>query len=124
MQPTFGIGKLLCHLAGNCAQHTVHLCRLLHPRGDVYRAAVNSDRSFGVTLLADHDITTVDPDPEGRCHPELSQIPAALPIDGCEHGIDRVQYFVVTDRLPPIPDRDQAVTLVEIDVSAEISDRF
>src|SRR5271170_7132464 len=102
----------------------MRLCRLLHSRGNVDRAAIDADRALGVALLADDDIAAMHPDAVSRRHPELRQIAALLPADRGKHRVDRAQYLVVAHRLMPIPDRDQAVALVEVDLTAVVGDRL
>ena len=57
--------------------------------------------------------------------PEPERLPLGpLSPDCAEYRIDRPQYPVASDRLAPIPQRDQPVALVEIDFAAVVGDRL
>src|SRR5579883_2468482 len=112
------------HIAGYCAAYIMDLGRVLHARGDVDRAAIDPDGTLGVALLADDHIAAMHPDAKARHHPELGSIGALLATDRREYRVQGSQYSIVAHRLSPIPDRDQPVALVEINLAAEIGDRF
>ena len=100
------------------------LGRFFHARCNIDRAAVDPDRPFGVALLADHDLAAMHPDAETRNDAELPLIGNLLSPDRGEHCVDRPQNPVSSNCLGPIPQRDQAIALIEIDLSAVVGDRF
>src|SRR5205814_1839432 len=100
-------------------RHCVSL-RLPPCGGDIDRGAVHPDGALGVSLLADDDLAAMDSDPEGRSDAELLQILAPLPPDRRKDGVDRPQDPVAPQRFAPIPQRNQTVALVKIDLAAVI----
>src|ERR1700757_3429610 len=100
------------------------LGRFFHSRRYIDRAPVDADGSLGITLLADHDLAAVHPNAKAGYDAELALILALLPSDSSKNCVDRPQDPVPSDRLAPVPQRNQTVTFVKIDLSAVIGYRL
>src|SRR4029077_4405198 len=72
----------------------------------------------------DHDLASMDPDPEGWHDAKLLQKIRLLAGDRRKDGVDHPQYPIVSDGLAPIPQRNETVTLVKINFTAMIGDRL
>src|SRR5262249_8229905 len=118
------VRKRLRDVTGYCACNIMSLGRFFHARCDIDRAAIDTDRPFGVTLLADHDLAAMHPNAETRDNAELPLIGNLFSPDRGEHCVDRPQNPVSSNCLGPIPQRDQTVALIEIDLSAVVGDRL
>jgi len=66
----------------------------------------------------------VHPDAEARDDAKLSLIFRPFPRYRREHRIDRSQNPVSTDRFVPVPQRDQAVAFIEIDLATIVGNRL
>ena len=123
-QLPLAVGERLCDVAGYHAGYIMGFCRFFHSCRDVDRTAVDPDRPLGVALLADDDLAAVHPDAEARHNAELTLIFRPLPRDRREHRVNRPQDPVSTDRLIPVPQSNQTVALIEIDLSAIVGNRL
>jgi len=88
------------------------LAASFHSRRYIDCPAINADGPLGVALLANHDLAAVDPDAEAGHDTELSLVLALLSPDRSKDCVDRPQDPVSSDRLVPVPQRDQPVTFV------------
>ena len=121
-QPSVALAERLSDIAGDDAGNVVHLCRLLHPGRDIDCAAIDADGPLRIALLADHDLAAMDPDPEGWHDAKLLQKTRLLAADRRKDGVDHPQDPIVSDGLVPIPQRNEAVTLLKINFTAMIGD--
>ena len=74
----------------------------LHPGRDIDRIAIDTNRAFGVALLAHHDVAAVNTDAKLGRNAKRAHIGIALPRDRSEHLVDGTQDGVVTDCRIPI----------------------
>src|SRR5262249_35944357 len=118
------ICQRLGHGGGDDAADSVISRRLLHARGDIDGIAIDSDRSFAVSLLADDNLAAVDADTELWRDAKRRLISVTLLRDDGEHQVDGAQDRVIADCIVPGPRRDQTVAFVEINVAAVIDDRL
>ena len=112
---TFVVDKFGYNIAGYHTSNVVCFRRFFHSCRDIDGAPVNADCTLSVALLADNHLAAVDPHPETRNYPKLLLKLCVLSPYRPEHCIDRPQDSVVSDRLAPLPQRNQTVALVEID---------
>lgn len=123
-QPTVVLAKGFGDISRNNASDVVSFCRFLHSSRDIDRASVDADGPLRIALLADHHLAAMDPDPEGWNDAKLLQKIHLLSADCRKDGIDRPQDPVASNRLTPIPQRDETVAFVEINFAAVIGDRL
>src|SRR5713101_5893771 len=118
------VGKRMCHVARYYTGNAMYFRNFFHSCRNIDSAPIDADRPLGITLLADDDLATMDPDPKVGDNPKSPLIIRLLVPDGAEDRVNRPQYLVSLERLAPHPQRNQAISFVEVDISAVVGDWF